>query len=256
VSAVLFYAQEWALERGDYLFPSRKGGHIHQAARRPDHQTGCSASPPSAERPCPSIPPRICHQLPQLRGSPRCPPGADGTPGHQHHTYLPAPLRWRCEARGVKGAILVDLPGQSESWILCPCTRISPVRGHLKPKATAREAGRHGKRATGLSGTYSSKKSVPPSDALSHPRGLSHCWGVPTEYLPSALQESSFRAQCLSDAQCHVHLLQQHGWTEGLGDVVVRPGFQGFPTVRLLGQSSEHNDLDVNSISGFLQHPA
>ena len=28
VSAILFYAQERDLERGDYLFPSRRGGHI------------------------------------------------------------------------------------------------------------------------------------------------------------------------------------------------------------------------------------
>ena len=28
VSAILFYAQDNVLERGDYLFPSRKGGHI------------------------------------------------------------------------------------------------------------------------------------------------------------------------------------------------------------------------------------
>ena len=43
VSAILFHAQELALERSDYLFPSRKGGHItkqradqiiKQAARR------------------------------------------------------------------------------------------------------------------------------------------------------------------------------------------------------------------------------
>ena len=28
VSAILFYAQERRMDRGDYLFPSRKGGHI------------------------------------------------------------------------------------------------------------------------------------------------------------------------------------------------------------------------------------
>jgi len=28
VSAILFHVQEHSLERGDYIFPSRKGGHI------------------------------------------------------------------------------------------------------------------------------------------------------------------------------------------------------------------------------------
>ena len=52
VSAILFYAQEQRLEREDYLFPSRKGGHItkqradqiiKRAARRAGLQRGVHA---------------------------------------------------------------------------------------------------------------------------------------------------------------------------------------------------------------------
>ncbi len=52
MTAILFYSQERALERNDYLFPSRKGGHITKqradqiikaAARRADLQRNVHA---------------------------------------------------------------------------------------------------------------------------------------------------------------------------------------------------------------------
>ena len=48
VSAILFYAQEMALERNDYLFPSRKGGHITK--QRADQMIKGAASKANLER--------------------------------------------------------------------------------------------------------------------------------------------------------------------------------------------------------------
>ncbi len=48
VSAILFYAEEQGLERNDYLFPSRKGGHITK--QRADQIIKVAARPANLQR--------------------------------------------------------------------------------------------------------------------------------------------------------------------------------------------------------------
>ena len=95
VTSILFYAQKKAMERYDYLFPSRKGGHITK--QRADQVIKAAASRANLQR---NVHAHLFRhgyaiKLSELRWKAGCPSGTVGAPGHQHNEDLPASIRRR-----------------------------------------------------------------------------------------------------------------------------------------------------------------
>ena len=100
VAAILFYAQDYGIERSDYLFPSRKGGHITK--QRADQITKEAACLAGLQRSVHAHLFRswLCHQFPELWRASGCATGTARSQRHQHYPHLSAALGSRHQARG------------------------------------------------------------------------------------------------------------------------------------------------------------
>ena len=89
VTAILLYAQDRNLERDDYLFPSRKGGHITK--QRADQIIRTMTDRAGLLRNVHAHLFRHGYAINFLKlwGPFGCPSGAARTLRHQHHSHLP-----------------------------------------------------------------------------------------------------------------------------------------------------------------------